>query len=57
MERIMRNRSIYLADTTWKFLEKHSMKNDRPVNWTVKNIIENWIKRNSNQSGARKQKI
>lgn len=53
MKRNMKLRSVYLPEITWKRLEGYSEINDRPVNWTVTNIIENWIKRNLKQCGAR----
>jgi hypothetical protein len=56
MKNIMKMGSLYLPEFTWEALRAYSIKQDRPVNWTIKNILNKWIKRNLKQCGAMNKK-
>jgi len=39
-------KGLYLQEAYWNVLEKYASKIDRPTNWVITNIIDNWITRN-----------
>jgi len=39
-------KGVYLLEHHWNILDKHARKTERPRNWLIMKIIDNWIIRN-----------
>jgi len=43
------NKSVYLPEHFWEILNKHARKTERPRNWLIMKIIDNWISRHKKE--------